>query len=442
MLKKIHDYFSWFKRNDSNHSQGFGGYEIEVIPGNSSVLYVAFSGIGDLKKTSVSFEWKQSLNRAGEGAHIILVKDNLRQWYTNPIGQSLVATTVTEYIQKNEIEHALALGMSMGGYGAVVFSSLIQFNSVVALSTRECVGKASTFDQRNRALMKHIIDGPQSHIENLINSKTRYCFISSADQVEDLMHFIRLTESCPQGHFFLARGNHNLGHEMIMRGTMQPFLKWLLGSCLAVPPKGISSAQDNVLRIAEHLQNTQEKNIDFATWKEKFSDIACDEIPLFLLHNSTQFAVEKEEAVIAYPLPVNTFISAEWVDPYLAFGWYQPDEKGVWSKGHWHILKGQLTDREKKKYQLRVQLEVYFPKQNSDVLTVSFFQAGELTKTIKVERKQKSIFTSLPLFPDENQLINVSIHTPYADFPSRSHNNADYREIGVYLKGFTVLHDE
>jgi hypothetical protein len=440
MLKKISGFFSWFEK--SNNSLGFGGYEIEVMPGKSSVLYVAFSGIGDLKKPSVPFEWKQSLTRVGDDAHIILVKDNLRQWYTNPNGQSLVATTIAEYIQKNNIEHTLALGMSMGGYGAVVFSSLIQFDSVVALSTRECVGKASAFDQRNRALMKNIIDGPQSHIENMINSKTRYCFISSVDQVEDLMHFIRLTKSCPQGHFFLARGNHNLGHEMIVRGTMQPFLKWLLGSCLEVPPKGIGSAKGNVLRIAEHLGKTQEKNIDFFTWKEKFSDIGSDEIPLFLLHNSAQLTVEMSQELMAYPLPVNTFISAEWIDPYLAFGWYAADEKGVWSKGHWHLLSGQLPDAEIKKYQLRIQLEVFFPKRSGDLIPVSFFQAGELTKTINIERKQKNIFISLPLIPDENDVMNISIHTPHADFPSRSHNNSDDREVGIYLKGFAVLNAE
>ena len=204
MLKKILDYFSWFKKVNSSQGQGFGGYEMEVIPGERNVLYVAFSGIGDLKNTTVPFEWKQSLSRTGEGAHIILVKDNLRQWYTNPDGQKLVATAITEYIKDNQIEDVLALGMSMGGYGAIVFSSLIEFNSVVALSSRECVGKASTFDQRNRALMKNIVNGPQSHIENLINPRTRYCFISSADQVEDLMHFMRLTKSCPQAHYFFS----------------------------------------------------------------------------------------------------------------------------------------------------------------------------------------------------------------------------------------------
>ncbi|WP_286902366.1 hypothetical protein [Vreelandella sedimenti] len=442
MLKKILDYFSWFKKVNSSQGQGFGGYEMEVIPGERNVLYVAFSGIGDLKNTTVPFEWKQSLSRTGEGAHIILVKDNLRQWYTNPDGQKLVATAITEYIKDNQIEDVLALGMSMGGYGAIVFSSLIEFNSVVALSSRECVGKASTFDQRNRALMKNIVNGPQSHIENLINPRTRYCFISSADQVEDLMHFMRLTKSCPQAHYFLARGNHNLGHEMIVRGTMLPFLKWLLGSCLDKPPKGINPAKHNVLRIADHLQKTKEKNIDFATWKKKYADIPSNEIPLFLLHNSVQLAVENSEKLIAYPLPTHTFVSAEWVDPYLAFGWYLPDKKGVWSKGHWHILNGQLTDHEGCEYQLRIQLEAFFPKQYGDVIPISFFQAGQLTKTINVERKKKTIFVSLPLLPDENYVINVSIHTPHADFPSRSHNNSDYREVGVYLKGFVVLHDE
>lgn len=53
-----------------------------------------------------------------------------------------------------------------------------------------------------------------------------------------------------------------------------------------------------------------------------------------------------------------------------------------------------------------------------------------------------SVFTILPLLPDEDHSINISIYTPFADFPSRFHNNCDNREVGIYSKGFVVLYDE
>ncbi|MBE0405170.1 hypothetical protein [Halomonas citrativorans] len=442
MIKKIRKYLSWLKAGVECKYQKMGGYEVDVMPGKSPVLYVAFSGIGDLQKDTVSFEWRESLKRASEGAHVILVKDNLRQWYTNPNGQSVVATTIAEYIRRNEIESTLALGMSMGGYGAVVFSSLVRFDAVVALSTRECVGKASIFDKRNQALMKNIVNGPQCHIKNLINPTTHYSFISSVDQVEDLLHFMRLKDSCSQGHYFLARGSHNLGHEMIMRGAMQPFLKWLLGNCLDTPPKGINTIAESTLKLTRYLLKEEEKNIDFLTWKHQFSDVPLNEVPFFLLHNTMQLAIERGQYPLSYPLPSHAFISPEWIDPYLSSGWRRPESSGVWSKGKWHVLNGQLVDRIKGRYQLRLQLEAFFPKKCAKEVAVEFYQRGELTKTVKVKRSKKLVFVSLPLLPDERQVVSVTIHTPNADFPSRTYNNADDREVGIFLKGFVVLCDE
>lgn len=76
-----------------------------------------------------------------------------------------------------------------------------------------------------------------------------------------------------------------------------------------------------------------------------------------------------------------------------------------------------------------------------NMVSIFFYQASRLTKGVNVEGKGKRVY-NITLLPDEDHSINISIYTPFADFPSRSHNNCDNREIGVCLKGFVVLYDE
>lgn len=422
--------------------EGFAGYEIKVHSGTTKQLIVVFSGVGNVASGEVHFEWGNSLVQASEGAHIIFIKDNCRQWYTNPAGQAEVVAYLKYYIQSQGITSSLAFGLSMGGYGALVFASLMTFNYVIALSSRSCVGKKATFDTRNKTLMQGIDNKALGAITPaLINPASQYIFIASSDQNNDLKHLALLKKSCPEGVFYLTRGDHNLGHEMNLQGQMQPFLKWLVGGCASQPPVGVKPVNQQLLDLGEYLAENNLEALSVSLLEEKFTSLSVAETPLFLLGTHVQRLLNKKIVPKAFPCPVQASISAHWLRHYLGLGWYQPEQGGVWSQGQWHQLNAQVVGAEESSQplQIRLQVQLYFPDKEKTPLLIELYQNGQSIKSFNFGREQKNRVLAAPLVLDEEGCFELMIHTPFAAMPVLQQPSGDNREIAIYLKSFVII---
>lgn len=427
----------YFKRKE-----GFASYEIKVHSGTNKQLIVVFSGVGNVASGEVHFEWGNSLIKASDGDHIIFVKDNLRQWYTNPEGQSEIVAYIQAYIISQAITSSVAFGLSMGGYGALVFSSLMRFDYVVALSSRSCVGEKSAFDPRNKSLMSAIKNKKLGVMTpDLMNSKSQYVFIASLDQSNDLKHLALLKKTCPIGGFYLTRGDHNIGHEMNLQGSMQVFLQWVVDGCKSRPPAGINVASQRLIDLGEYLVKNKLDILSLSLFQEDFSDIPLSEIPVFLLDTHVQSLLGKNITPKAFPCPIHASINVHWLHHYLGLGWYQPDAEGCWSQGHWHQLKAQLIEPEidKKKFQIRLQIQLYFPNKDKTPLFIEIFQNGQSVKCFSFGREQKNRMLVAPLVLDEDGFFDLMLYTPSATIPALQDPSGDSREIAMYLKSFVIV---
>ncbi|MCH8533380.1 MAG: hypothetical protein LAT65_21290 [Saccharospirillum sp.] len=420
-------------------------YDIKAHGGKSPLLLIAFSGVGDVaNNTEVRFEWGNSLINACADAHILFIKDNARRWYTDENGHQGVADYIKGYQTEHGIERTVAFGLSMGGYGALVFSSLARFDDVVALAARSCVGEASQFDSRNRKLMKQLPEGPYSAISQRLTADTRYTFLSSLDQVNDLMHFHHHRQACPNGRFFVTRGDHNIGNEMNMRGEMGRFLAWLSGGCSASQaPPGITPATEAHFAVARHLVRAGRGAMGFKEWQQAFGTLAEEQLPLFLLPNKVQADIEAGLLTDYYPCPSHTFITQPYLQPYLGAGWYTAEAGGVWSQGYWHEIKGRLLSQsegaaELEPRHIRLRFELYYPPSQNEPAVIEAWNEGERVKTMKVERKNRFPSVVIPLSIEPDGRFSLLLKTPGAIIPADVSDSGDTREIALFLKGFVV----
>lgn len=424
-------------------AEGFADYALKVHVGKSDQLIVAFSGVGNVASGEVHFEWGNSLINACEAAHIIFIKDNSRQWYTQQAGQAAVVDYLQQYILKHGIQKTLAFGLSMGGYGALVFASLMTFDQVVALASRACVGKWADFDTRNKALMQAIPESALSRItSDWINPRSHYVFISSRDQVNDLKHFMLLKQLFPDADFYSTRGDHNLGHEMNLRGAMKPFLHWLSGGCVDPSPLGIEQAHPALFELADLLHKKHLQCLGAGLLQQVFPDFPPEELPFFLLDAWVQTELVKDKKLSAFPAPCFTSVAAGALRSYLGLGWYAPDTRGVWSQGWRHQLRGWVIsaggDREKS-FRLHLHLEFFFPPADQSLM-LEVWHEDTLIQSFTLDPKVKVRYLQLSLPVDEQGLFDVWLHTPFAVMPALHQKSEDNREIAVYLKSFVITH--
>lgn len=425
----------------------FGVYDLQVQVGQLPVLIVAFSGVGDVANdVEVRFEWGYALEKVSADAHLLYIKDDARRWYTDANGHAEVVDYIEAYKKEHAIERTLAFGLSMGGYGALVFSTLTVFDDVVAMAARSCVGKASAFDSRNRALMNQIPEGPFTSVLTRLETKTRYTFLTSLDQVNDLKHFYHQYQAWPGGQFYVTRGDHNIGKDMNMRGEMEHFMAWVCGGCIAEQaPAGIRFADESTFALAKYLVDSGRSAVKFKEWLPIFGAVDAAQVPLFMLPNVVQQEIEQGCVPQAFPCPTHAFIAPPYLHPYLGMGWYFPESGGVWSQGLWHELKGRISlppsaaqAEAEGRRQLRLSFGLVSAPDSGDHFDIESWEQGEKVNTFRVARKNKYPMVAIPITVEADGQFSLLLRTPETVIPANISDSTDTREIALFLKGFVI----
>lgn len=107
----------------------------ECHAATSEICVIAFSTHG-----AKEFEWRRSLNDLG--VSYVLVRDTSERWYTEGVsgigGQEEVATFLHN-VTRN-YKRRIALGLSSGAYGALLFGAKIPAHEIIAISPVTVLG--------------------------------------------------------------------------------------------------------------------------------------------------------------------------------------------------------------------------------------------------------------------------------------------------------------
>ncbi len=103
------------------------------MPGNSTSLVVVFSGV---QHNVGGLPLDEFVGTASEGArnHVLFVSDVKCSWFSRPQLNTRILDAINTFIDTHQIQDVVAIGNSMGGYGAILFSDRLPFRIVAAFS--------------------------------------------------------------------------------------------------------------------------------------------------------------------------------------------------------------------------------------------------------------------------------------------------------------------
>lgn len=155
------------------------------------VCFVSFASMGEGDPQGCHFEWRKTLHDELDTS-VVLIRDPEYQWYQGGIGGIGDIAASVDYVRclKARCERLVTLGVSMGGFGALLFGILAGADEIIALVPQTVLGH----DPRWRDNWPHIKQMPHPDIATLLpcNSKIRV-FIGDGDHAElDHGHYDRL----------------------------------------------------------------------------------------------------------------------------------------------------------------------------------------------------------------------------------------------------------
>lgn len=209
------------------HERRFGVYEVAVhSASNSHRALITLGGIGDMATGHIPFEFQHTAQQALPNVHGIFIRDTARSWYNHPEGWAELVAHLKQYLAQHHISEVTLMGLSMGGFGALVLSLYLPATQVVALSSRTRLLKKPHFDHRNIELVRAIPAIAHQNPLKHLNPATRYTLVFSIDEKEDTVHAGRGLKHSVQ--LLATRGDHNIGHALQVENKLEDFVKTIV----------------------------------------------------------------------------------------------------------------------------------------------------------------------------------------------------------------------
>jgi len=101
------------------------------LPGRSTKLVLVFTSIRREALHPDRLEFRGVASDQGRN-HVLFINDRERSWYSVPGLRDRIAEIVRHCVAEHGIEEIWAIGNSMGGYGAILFSDRLRISQVVA----------------------------------------------------------------------------------------------------------------------------------------------------------------------------------------------------------------------------------------------------------------------------------------------------------------------
>jgi hypothetical protein len=197
--------------------------------GTNRTAVVAFAGIGYALGGMQVEEFRKSLD--GSSCDIYYVIDKERRWYND--SYEAVLSTLNRALAARRTETTIALGNSMGGFGAVLFAgALHRCSRAVAFSPQSsvCPGVVP-FEDRWRELTEGITDWRVPDAAARMSRELSYVLFFGAQEPRDRRHAERFAQAPGQTLVCVVRDSaHGVAAYIKSRGLLVPLLHGLLSA--------------------------------------------------------------------------------------------------------------------------------------------------------------------------------------------------------------------
>jgi hypothetical protein len=268
-------------------TQSFGVYDVIVRRGTLPRLGIILTGIGDPSKAVVEFDFLGTIKRIDPRSSIIFVRDSSRSWYNNQDGLSDLVNFLKSYIDSFGIQSVCCVGLSAGAYGACVISQFIDVDVVLAMSTRAVLEK-NGFDTRNKSIVNSVECFHYNKIENFLQKRTKYVFLSSIDEPFDVVH-LGLIPELENVYKFCTKGSHNLASELGARGHLDSiFVQFLSTDTVSLDSFGMFGLSGGLLELCRQKIRGAEADrriLDSESMSMPLRDMPIHELSRFKIDN-------------------------------------------------------------------------------------------------------------------------------------------------------------
>lgn len=196
--------------------------ETELHP--SPVLAIAFTGVMHALG-GIPFEFGRSLGKID--CATLLVRDIGCRWYQYEKAHPSHAMTVVNHIRETACQvgakRIVCIGNSMGGFGALMFGSLLQADAVLAFCPQTVIdteGTDSIGDRRWSDYQAKIAEYPFGDVARLPPPK-KVIICYGADEPLDVAHIERLRWGFSR---IITSGGHNAVNVLKDRGELIPLM--------------------------------------------------------------------------------------------------------------------------------------------------------------------------------------------------------------------------
>lgn len=196
---------------------------VRYVPGSSRNLVISFRGLGGAKGGAGRVEefWG-SISQGGTN-HMLFIADLAQSWYNHRGLMKRIRAYIQQILGRVQPVQVSAIGNSMGGYGAMIFSGFFPFDRVLAICPQATLDQDLVPDQRwaRFARRTRVLRAP--HVRDCVNPVTRYTVMLGARGLERA----QAAQMPSEGNIrvFLMRGYyHAVAEGLKAQGLMRPLI--------------------------------------------------------------------------------------------------------------------------------------------------------------------------------------------------------------------------
>lgn len=204
---------------------------VNYYPGGKDEIVYIFGSIGqnrDIRKARPSRDEFVGFASGGGARHVVVIKDNLRSWFTNAdISHTwqFIASVVRGIVQPARIS---TLGLSMGGFAALKYSSLLGADTAIGFSPQFSIDPAVVKDRRWQRFMENVDLSNQATIGLHDIGPGTYWALFGGQATRDDRHAHKFL-AFPQINVLQSEdGYHNFPSLMKSKGLLGPLIDHLL----------------------------------------------------------------------------------------------------------------------------------------------------------------------------------------------------------------------
>lgn len=197
---------------------------IRWLPGTSTRLILAFSGV---KHGLGGMPMDEFIGTASGGSsnHVLFISDMKRSWYSRKGLVALTTKTVEDFCQGHDIEHIDAIGNSMGGYGAIRFSSELPIRRVAAFAPQVSMDLSVINEKRWQGYRQFFGEELLPSLAEPILKSDAQIFVTFGGGVKTELAQAALLPDAPHLHVkLLPYCHHNVVKDLKAAGMVTPLV--------------------------------------------------------------------------------------------------------------------------------------------------------------------------------------------------------------------------